>query len=405
MDAETLLNGPRGRGLCLQILIDAWSQDSPHADADLTDVVFRLGTALKPQDNSVTIFGFEDVDGEPLSKLGAAFAERKMRKQMDRDKKDPSSLLNALATGINNSTFEDPTREHLLAALIEQVGSAQYWEEPEGLDLAAATPQIRKALEPIAQRIAPLCSWAQAPLNREQAWMETGRFGNEDEPDNPDGLLHVAQALRRSRDNYVKNEHEHHPKKDPTREISTAWWSDMGNSPQTTGITGAARIPGPVSLYCSEDCYRDDVSVQFRRLQVQDTDRVLEIRSRQDWANLCQRFPLDVTKRYRGSWFLSTGRDSLAPVDGTDPGWVIPDLATAAEAYDGVHLTVAAYLECSGAVIPVPPSDGNPLGASMVAGWSPDVTVWLSDRVAIETACWTEDDTVELDYGVAYKRI
>lgn len=94
---------------------------------------------------------------------------------------------------------------------------------------------------------------------------------------------------------------------------------------------------------------------------------MFEIDSPSAWAGLWRDYPLDVTATRRG-WAGATGRDG---------GWVIPDWEAMAEDWDGVHLTIAAYLECATTAIEV--GDGV---ASVIAGWNPDETFWLRERPA-----------------------
>lgn len=90
-----------------------------------------------------------------------------------------------------------------------------------------------------------------------------------------------------------------------------------------------------------------------------------EIDGAQAWAELCRHHSVDVTAERRHDWSRVTGR--AGP-------WVVPDWATIARDYHGVHLTAAAYLGVAGTPIRV---DGR--SASLVAGWNPDQTYWLSD--------------------------
>lgn len=56
--------------------------------------------------------------------------------------------------------------------------------------------------------------------------------------------------------------------------------------------------------------------------------------------------------------------------------------------FDAVHLTVAAYLNTAGRAIPVEPD-----AATLLAGWAPDETVWLTDGLSLEGAAtlWRGD--------------
>jgi hypothetical protein len=52
---------------------------------------------------------------------------------------------------------------------------------------------------------------------------------------------------------------------------------------------------------------------------------------------------------------------------------VIPDWPAVAEEYDAVHVSVWGWLTTAGRPVAV---DG---AASLLAGWSPDATFWLTD--------------------------
>lgn len=86
-----------------------------------------------------------------------------------------------------------------------------------------------------------------------------------------------------------------------------------------------------------------------------------------DWAQLCRRFPLEITAQKRHDWYRTTGRDGR---------WVLPDWDAVAEVYGGVHLAVAGYLAAAGTAIDV---DGD--AGSVIAGWAPDETFSLTDDV------------------------
>jgi hypothetical protein len=84
------------------------------------------------------------------------------------------------------------------------------------------------------------------------------------------------------------------------------------------------------------------------------------------WAQLCRRHPLPVTAARRHDWYRATGRGDVT--------WVQPDWAAVADEVDAVHLTVAGYLTTAGRAIHV-----GQATASVLAGWDPDATYWLTD--------------------------
>lgn len=90
--------------------------------------------------------------------------------------------------------------------------------------------------------------------------------------------------------------------------------------------------------------------------------RVWEVDCAQDWIDLVSIAPVDVTRGRGSDW----GRY------GPKRRWEIPDWEVIAGSFDAVHLTVNGYLDLS--CVPLE----TPSGAlSMIAGWGPDVTVWL----------------------------
>lgn len=102
-----------------------------------------------------------------------------------------------------------------------------------------------------------------------------------------------------------------------------------------------------------------------RQIHVPPDARVCEIDSPESWADLCRRFPLDVTASRRHDWYRTTARNGR---------WVIPDWAQVARNFDAVHLTVAGYLSTAGLPVPVE----HDL-MTVLAGWNPDQTFWLTD--------------------------
>lgn len=100
-------------------------------------------------------------------------------------------------------------------------------------------------------------------------------------------------------------------------------------------------------------------------IPVRGAGRILEIASAHDWAALCCRFPREVTASRRHDWFRVTGRDGR---------WLIPDWPRVAREWDAVHLTTLGYLEAATRLIEI-----DDEYATVLAGWEPDLTLWLTD--------------------------
>lgn len=60
---------------------------------------------------------------------------------------------------------------------------------------------------------------------------------------------------------------------------------------------------------------------------------------------------------------------------GTGP-WQIPDWSAVSGDYDAVHLGVAGYLSTAGRALP------TRTGQSVLAGFDPDLTYWLTDSLS-----------------------
>jgi hypothetical protein len=71
-----------------------------------------------------------------------------------------------------------------------------------------------------------------------------------------------------------------------------------------------------------------------------------------------------VTKARRHDWWRATGEDHT---------WAIPDYPAIAVDYDAIHLTVGGYLSTAGRAIQAGGAH------TVLAGWNPDETWWLTD--------------------------
>lgn len=136
---------------------------------------------------------------------------------------------------------------------------------------------------------------------------------------------------------------------------------------------------GPAGVWLVEDDMGWERAVTHR-VAAPAGARVYEIDGPDAWAALCRTYPLEVTEQKRHDWYSTTGRDGR---------WVVPDWSAVAVDHDAVHLTAAAYLTSAGTAVPV--DDGV---ASVIAGWNPDETYWLSDdaRPEADGAVWVRDD-------------
>ncbi|WP_312776566.1 hypothetical protein [Corynebacterium variabile] len=315
--AADLLAGPRGRRLLLEVLLAAEETDSSSGP---------LGVAL-----------FTDVPPQTFAAM------------------------------ITTTDLPEITRDLLAAGLDQSVYSAMYWEAPDATDGLCAAPEIRTALEPVAEQVAasPLTDWWWSTPELDDQW--TVQWSDPTDAPEPKSLTEWrAEEL----DTEEQAAHEYPVDPDQPVPFTGSWWSvppDWFRGPKTTRTAPGATMP--VGQLLTEDS--PDNAFAVLPFTPPPDARVLEITGAKDWADLCREFPLEVTASRRHDWYRVTSRDGR---------WIIPDWAAVAGKWDAVHLTVAGYLNAATRSIPVPgngaATDGQD-AASLIANWGPDVTYWL----------------------------
>lgn len=272
-----------------------------------------------------------------------------------------AALLDGVGCGADGVDLGEPA---LLAALADAVAFARYWEPPDEQDRLVADPRVVAALRPVADAVAasPAWGWWDSPLDRsaQAAVQWTGEH-----PAGPPRLSGATAGLREWRRETLADEQAARRRPvHPAAPWSGMWWS----TPVGGRVLATSRARpglGAVQLVATEDDLGWDTA-RVWPLRVTPQARVLEIDGPAAWADLVRRHPLEVSRSRRHDWWRATGRAGR---------WFVPDWPAVAADHDGVHLTVAAYLATAGRVLEV---DG---GASVLAGWDPDATLWLADVV------------------------
>lgn len=279
------------------------------------------------------------------------------------DEVDPSPTPADVARLLNGMPLDGLDPDVLLVALRAAVDNARYWQEPDGEDVLAATPEVRTSLARVAASIAAsgLAGWWATPIE----WTSQLSVVFDD----PASRTPIAQAatrtLSRWRDGAVEEEARALRERpaDPRAAWSGTWWSTPPRDlTRTTRRLGAH---GPVGLWLVEDAY-DWERATVRSIDVPGGASVYEVDGPEAWSELCRRFPLEVTASRRHDWFRTTGAADR---------WVIPDWVRVAEEFDAVHVTTAGYLTTAGRPVAVVEGDIS----SVLAGWNPDETYWLTD--------------------------
>jgi hypothetical protein len=363
MQATDLLAGPRGRRLCLTFAQCWWDHDGD-ALSELRQAVGYASHALAT--NPGTVFTLSSFD----TAAPAAAPEI------------PTVTASEIARLLDAAEVVEPSAAALMLALGTTVGNARYWQEPDGEDVLAATPEVRAALRRFAEVIAdaPAAAVWFGPIDPSGQWEVTfdssvSAISSETTP--------ARERLSRWRAQHMDEEvaAQRDRPSDPTAMWSGTWWSTPGL--MATSTTRAVSGLGPLGLWHVEDDLGWE-SATVELVQVPDWVRVYEIDSAEAWAQLCRRYPLEATASRRHDWYRATGRAGE---------WVIPDWSLVAHNYEAVHLSVAGYLAGAGVAIAV-----DDTRASVIAGWDPDKTYWLHDvhREPASTQNWQfrhDDDT------------
>ena len=362
IDADALLAGPRGRRLCLELMRhgDPASEAREHFGQL---VFFASYRSAKANGVAVTLLRSSTADGP-----GA-----------DAPLPDPTPA--ELADALDRVPLPHLDDDTLTTALASTVDAAAYWQEPDGDDLLMVEPVVTRALRRVAEHVvsSPATAWWSDRTAPDQHLVEFDRpeFRTGEPPSW--SVVGVRSALQQWRDARVAGEARALRERplDPSASFSADWWS----TPNWIGpvTTQAGPDGAPLGLRLVEDGF-GDTRAHVRQLDVPPDARVIEVDGPDDWARLCREHPLEVTASHRHDWYRATGRAGA---------WVSPDWASVAEIADAVHVSVAGYLLTAGRSVPVDEST-----ASVLAGWSPDETYWLTDVAASDAPAitWVLDD-------------
>ena len=389
--AAALTAGPRGRAMCwafAELSIDALIERAGEEERWRASALFDAAYLLDPDRGTSSVFLFDadahfgwtggsagedaadefvfDVVAQPDGMSDEEF--RALAKTNPYEGVTDDDAIAAVVRALVDLPLAEPIEELLLAALTSAVDSARYWQAPEGADVAATHPAVRPGLERVARHIAGLLAALDDGLSPAQ-WRVTNLDGGEtfdavvatlanERREPPIEALGVWSAGTREAEIVAARERTDRAEDG----VSGDWWSiPPFGLLKTTRSLGAR---GPLGLHLVEDSNGPERAI-VQRLGAPASARVFEIRTRSDWAELCSIAKLAVTAQKRTDWWHTTGRDGA---------WVVPDWARIAETYDAVRLSIEGYLALAGRALEL---DGAE--ASVIAGWDPDTTYWLTD--------------------------
>ncbi|WP_292834321.1 hypothetical protein [Microbacterium sp.] len=350
--SHDLLAGPRGRRVCLEIAREA---DSRVREA-LFDLAYNADVAAGAP---VVRFGWTG-DAVAFESGGPVHA---------------AATLGDLASLIRELPQLEVSAAALDEALRCSVDAARYWQEPDGADIVAADLGVLSALGGVAAQVSAhsAAAWWRRARTADQWAIEFDPVGDA----SPFGLP-LDAATRWSASTRAEEERAARERpEDPTAMFSGNWWSHPWGAPHTTG----ERPDGlPAGIPFVEDGFGWTRAVA---IPVAGAGRTLEIRSEADWAHLCARYPLEVTASRRHDWYRTTGRAGR---------WLLPDWGRVAGEWDAVHLTTWCYLTAATREIVV-----DDEYSSVIGGWGPDETYWLTGLVRPGIAprvIWTAEEPV-----------
>ncbi|MGX5772856.1 hypothetical protein ACWKWN_19130 [Microbacterium trichothecenolyticum] len=323
--AEILMGGPRGRRLCLEYVMGT--------EESVRSAVFWLG--------------YQQVR-QPGVHL------RRIRDDDSTGRDDPTYSSEQIAALIEDVELVPLSDDLAQEALQTSVDRARYWQEPDGEDVVAASPAVRDALRRVADQLVTVMPQLTASRATAQ-WAVDWRPLNDAAPLQTDPAAALAKWTRDEREEEARAAWERPA--DPHANWSGHWWSVPLGLVTTRGNR-------PDALELVEDSLGWQVATV---IPVRGAGKTLEIRGANDWADLCREYPFEVTASRRHDWFRVTGRDGR---------WLIPDWQRVSQQWDAVHLTTLGYLSAATGLIEVDAEYG-----SMIGGWAPDSTIWLTDVV------------------------
>ena len=345
LDTQTLLAGPRGRGLLVHLF----------DDVAVRTLIMRADSSGRAGSRSFSIMASPATPGIwGMVDRARLRRERSRREQEMRRPVTPAEM----AASIRAARVPGVGTAALVEALSLTVDDAKAWQPADGNESVLASTEVRAALTPLAELVAATefaQTWA-APAQPHQWTLDRkdDRLGAEPVPT-------PAQALMDWREAVDVDERDCLARRDRGQAASGAWWSmPPGRLTRSTSVWPEF---GPAGLYLEEDSIGPMAAAATP--VGSPPEHTYEIADAESWARLCREYPVDVTASREVDWNQSVGHSDR---------WVIPDWQAMAADWAAVHLTIAGYLAAATTRVEV--SDGT---ASVIAGWGPDENVWLRD--------------------------
>ncbi len=169
-----------------------------------------------------------------------------------------------------------------------------------------------------------------------------------------------------------------------------SWWSVPDWATTSWTVRQLADFPSLALVKFADTLFPlENTQAAIRLYSVKPGARVLEICSLDDWGQMVEHWPTDVSDSHGAMW------KRWFDVDGP---WFVPNWNSIRESYDGVHVTVGAIVRSGGLVRPLR------RGHTCLIGWVPDATLWLTDQLiggeAVAVIDWDGHEAREVPEGV-----
>jgi hypothetical protein len=258
----------------------------------------------------------------------------------------------------------------LVLPMDDTVSAAMGWQPPRDEDVVAADPAVIEALRPIAEAVAASSAvdWWSSPAD--PAGLRcTSRFGDGRQASDPK-FTGAAEELISWRAKELDDDRRARRTRpdDPAAPWGGHWWSIPAGADLPTTTRPLPSI-GSVKLLWEEDGFGQQEALIWE-VEPTRAPRIFEIDGPCAWIDLVRRYPLDVSWSRRQDWYRVTGRDGA---------WLIPDWEAVSHDWDAVHLSVLGYLATATRLLEV--GDGS--SATLLAGWDPDQSWWLTDILTV----------------------
>ena len=295
---------------------------------------------------------------------------------------DRVTALADLRSALARTDLDDVAQpERLDEALQESVDRAMYWQPPDEVDSVLADVEVATVLAPVAAAVvrAAGSQWWTEPLEPGTQHAVGWPRGDAALPDRPrtSGARTALEAWRESELAEEARAARERPA-DPRASWSGAWWS----TPTLAGLVVTTRsrredrrsgagISAPLDVPVRLTLVEDELGWKTARTWPVHPPRkatVYEVTGPDAWTALVERYPLDVSASKRHDWWRVTGWDG---------SWAMPDWAAVSTEFDAVHLTVDGYLSTAGRALPI--DVPGPPARTVLSGWDPDATWWLTD--------------------------